>query len=376
MAHIPTQGTCRRLSETPCGPSIAAMPGGDAARRVVALTNCFPATVDNCVPMSAELAQKPRDRSSPAIGTTRFDFQHKVFTVPDAQFRLDRLRNQVMFQLSLGGVVASVALSSLCKTFDIPPDSNDAKLLRLVEKGLKYVKEIRPGDAIPNEVLDGSASWKIDPRHHDIARSKLLVQLVAWLTGSHTGLADTSEALVLIEQPEIKEKINTAFEEAAVKLGYGKENKQKVADMIDQLAREMAYIEALREKVGSFLGIEKKLKMLSYNFRGDRNVVESIIRIQTLLGPPLNGLRQRFTMVDGQTTEIIAALKKLGFTVEFVRTTRDHLREAVLLWEDIAGDWADASLERGEESEHLIARTYRFAATNFAVGQRWSLNVG
>ena len=326
--------------------------------------------------MSAEPAQKSRDRSPSAIGATRFDFVHKVFSVPDAQFRLDRARGQVEFRLSLGGMQASVALSSLCQTFDIAADSSDAKLLRLVEKGLKYVKEIRPGDSIPNEVLDGTASWKIDSQHHDIARSRLIVQLVAWLTGSQTGLADASEALVLIEQPEIKEKINTAFEEAAVKLGFGKDGKQKITDMIDQLSREMAYIEALREKVGSFLGIEKKLKMLAYNFRGDRNVMESIIRIQTLVGPPLNSLRQRFTMVDGQTTEIISALKKLAFTVEFVRTTRDHLREAVLLWEDITVAWLDASLERGEQSEQLIAQTYRFAATNFAVGQRWSLNVG
>ncbi|WP_119421426.1 hypothetical protein [Desertibaculum subflavum] len=326
--------------------------------------------------MSAEPAAKPRDRSSTAIGTTRFDFQHKVFSVPDAHFRLDRVRGMVEFRLSLGGMLASVPLNSLCQTFDIASDSDDAKLLRMVEKGLKFVKEIRPGDSIPNEVLDGTASWKIDSQHHDMARSRLIVQLVAWLTGSQSGLADASEALVAIEQPEIKEKINTAFEEAAAKLGFGKDGKQKITDMIDQLAREMAYIEALREKIGGFLGIEKKLKMLAYNFRGDRSIGESIIRIQTLTGPPLNALRQRFTMVDGQTTEIIAALKKLGTTIDFVRATRDHLREAVLLWEDIAESWTDASLERGEQSEQLIAQTYRFAATNFAVGQRWTLNVG
>ena len=325
--------------------------------------------------MSAEPAQKSQARPT-TVSNTKFDFEHKVFSVPDAQFRLDRVRNAVEFRLSLGGMLASVALSSLCQTFDIASDSNDAKLLKLVEKGLKYVKEIRPGDSIPNEVLDGSASWKIDSQHHDIARSRLIVQLVAWMTGSQSGLADASEALIMIEQPEIKEKINGAFEEAAVKLGYGKAGKQKITDMIDQLAREMAYIEALREKIGTFLGIEKKLKMMAYNFRGDRNIAESIVRIQTLAGPPLNALRQRFTMVDGQTAEIIAALKKVAFTIEFVRTTRDHLREAVLLWEDMAEAWADASLERGEQSEHLIGKTYRFAATNFAVGQRWSLNVG
>jgi hypothetical protein len=52
------------------------------------------------------------------------------------------------------------------------------------------------------------------------------------------------------------------------------------------------------------------------------------------------------------------------------------MREAVLLWEETAAAWVDASLERGEQSEHLIALTYRFVATHYAVGQRWTLNVG
>jgi hypothetical protein len=42
----------------------------------------------------------------------------------------------------------------------------------------------------------------------------------------------------------------------------------------------------------------------------------------------------------------------------------------------MAEAWSDASLERGEQSEQLIGKTYRFAATHFAVGQRWTLDVG
>ncbi len=328
--------------------------------------------------MSAELAEaRSKDRSSRGgVASTHFNFQHKVFSVPEALFVLDRARGQVVFRISLGGMAASIPLPSLAQTFGIAPDSDDAKLLRMVEKGLKYVREVRPGDCIPNEVLDGSASWTIDPQHNEIARSRLLVQLVSWMTGGESTMSDASEALVMIEQPEIKGKINDAFEEAAQKLGFGKEGKQKIIDMIDQLSREMAYIEALREKIGGFLGIEKKLKMLAYAFRGDRSIAESVSRISALIAPPFAALRQQFDLVDGQTTEIISALKKIGSTIEYVRTTRDRLRETVLLWEEISQAWVDASLERGEQSEQLIAQTYRFVATNFSAGQRWTLNVG
>ena len=35
-------------------------------------------------------------------------------------------------------------------------------MLKPVAQGLKYVKDIRPGDTIPRELLDGTASWSID----------------------------------------------------------------------------------------------------------------------------------------------------------------------------------------------------------------------
>lgn len=308
--------------------------------------------------------------------TTTFEFQHRVFTMADAVFRLDRTNNQVALHMTIGGVAASMAIGSIQKGFDIEPGSPDAQMLKMVEKGLRFVREIRPGDDVPNEVLDGSASWKVEPHHEQVARSRLLVQLVAWMGGGETAMNDPAEFLSAMEDPAMKEKITAAFEEAAVKLGFGPEGKQKVTDMIDQLTREMSYIEALREKVGAYFVIERKLKMLAHAYKADRTIGESLQRIQILMTGPFTQMRQSFSMVDAQTSEIISALKKLTVIIDFVRSTRDKIRDTVLLWDEIGNLWADLETERGEEAERAIAKTYRFAATNFPLMQRWTTPAG
>ena len=61
----------------------------------------------------------------------------------------------------------------LRREFDLGDESNDAKLLDSVAKSLKYVKQIRPNDLIPQEILDGTASWSVEDRHRAVARDRL-----------------------------------------------------------------------------------------------------------------------------------------------------------------------------------------------------------
>ncbi len=320
----------------------------------------------------SSVAQSNRSSDRAGASTTTFEFQHRVFSVSDAVFRLDRTNNQVALHMTIGGMAASMQIGSILKGFDIGPGSPDTQMLKMVEKGLRFVREIRPGDNVPNEVLDGTASWKVEPHHEQIARSRLLVQLVSWMGGGESAMMDASEVLSMIEEPSMKEKINAAFEEAAAKLGLTGDGKQQVTDMIEQMSREMSYIEALREKVGVYFGIERKMKLLAHLYRADRTIGESIHRIQILMQGPLGQMRQIFSMVDAQTSEILSALRKLTVTIDFVRSSRDKLRDSVLLWDEIGELWNELEAERGEDAERLITKTYRFAATNFPLAQRWT----
>ena len=42
----------------------------------------------------------------------------------------------------------------------------------LFARGVRFVKEIRPKDSIPSELLDGTASWSYEERHNASARAR------------------------------------------------------------------------------------------------------------------------------------------------------------------------------------------------------------
>lgn len=325
---------------------------------------------------AAETGAKDAEAALPAEPkNTQFHFEHKVFDVPGAAFKMDRINGTVALHLTLGGVNASIDMHQITKTFSIADDTPDGRMLKLVEKGLRFVREIRPGDSIPNELLDGTASWTIEPRHYERARSKILVQLVSWMTEGNSAIDASVDVLKLIESPEVKSKINDAFGAAARTLGMKEIDKELVTAMISHLANELAYIEALRDKVAGYLVIRKKLKELAAVYRNDRRIAETIERVSALVTSPFTKLREQFQLVDAQTAEIMSSLRQLTATVQFLRGVRDGLREFVLLWDDLDAVWIELRVERGSMAEALITRTYRFAATYYSMTQRWAMNV-
>jgi hypothetical protein len=327
------------------------------------------------IDMTPEAAAQAVSPEPETPTNTHFTFQHKVFEVPGAVFKLDRAANTVSLHLMLGGIAASLDIGQIRKTFTIDPTSDDGKMLVMVEKGLRFVREIRPGDSIPNEILDGTASWTIEPKHYERARSKVLVQLVRWMTEGNSAIDPSVDVLKLIDTPEVKNKIADAFGAAARQLGMKEMDKEMITAMIAHLSNELAYIEALRDKVAGYLIIRRKLKELTAVYRTDRRVAETIERVSHLVAQPFNKLREQFQLVDAQTAEVLSSLRQLAATVQFLRGVRDDLREFVLLWDDLDVAWMDMQVARNPVCEAVISRTYRFAATHYSVTQRWTLNV-
>jgi hypothetical protein len=327
----------------------------------------------------AQMGAAPEAASAdaePAPATnTHFAFKHKVFEVPGAVFKMDRVSKTVSLHLALGGVAASIDMNQIKKSFNIEAESEDGHMLVLVEKGLRFVREIRPGDSIPNELLDGTASWTIDAKHYERARSKVLVQLVRWVTDGNSSIEANADVFKLIETPEVKSKINDAFGAAAKELGVPGADKEMVTAMISHLSNELAYIEALRDKVAGYFVVKRKIKDLQFVYRSDRRIAETIERVATLIVTPFNKLREHMQMVDAQTAEIMSSLRQLTNTVSFLRGVRDEMREFILLWNDLDLAWIEARVERGPVCEALITRTYRFVATHYSMTQRWAMNV-
>jgi hypothetical protein len=309
--------------------------------------------------------------------STHFLFEAKVFKLDKAFFSLEQEKEPI-FHVQLGTINAALPLPTLRAEFNIDPDSSDGKLLDIIEKSLRYVKEIRPNDSIPRELLDGSASWAVEERHRIIAQSRLIVQVSSWLAGEETVISDVTQLEQLAEDPATKQRMQNAVGEIAERIGIGRERKQEVMDKINDFARELSYIEALRDRFVATKQIAVMLSRLAKVYGNDRSVTEEIVRIQQLLRPPLSDFEATFNLVDAQTSEILNILKKFEAQVGFVREMRDDLSFRLRLWDGLIERWGQNTLTRpGQalartgEAEALIKETYRFAAQNFLQGQTW-----
>ncbi|HXP73047.1 MAG TPA: hypothetical protein VN823_02800 [Stellaceae bacterium] len=321
--------------------------------------------------MSAVATAVPSATRAGAPRSTHFRFEHKVFGVEGARFALTSDSQEAALYVLLGDLQVALLLPTLRYEFGIKPDSNDGDLLSVVERSLRYVKEIRPNDSIPREILDGSASWQVEDRHRMIAKGRLSLQIASWLTGDEHVVVDLVALEQLVEDPLTKQKVDQAFGEIAEKLGIGRERKNEVVDRIDDLARELAYIEALRERYGCVQEVIRKLGEFVRTYKNDRTMTQEISRVRTLLMRPQSEFDSLFGQCDAMTGEILSVLKKFEAQVEFVRDMRDDLHSKLMKWDDVITQWKGLDVVKGENQENAIKAMYRFTARNYPQRQDW-----
>jgi hypothetical protein len=303
--------------------------------------------------------------------STHFVFENKVFGLDRAYFSLAHDTKEPVYHVMLGALKAALPLPTLRTEFSIDADSPDGKLLDIIEKSLRYVKEIRPNDSIPSELLDGSASWSVEPHHRMIAEKRLAIQLASWLSGEETVISDVEQLEQLADDPTTKQRVQNALGEIAERIGIGRGRQKEVMDKIDDFARELSYIEALREYYGKVKDIAGKLAKLSKLYTKDRSVTEDLVRILQLLRNPLQDFDQSFGLIDAQTSEIMSIMNKYNAQVSFVREMRDDLHFRLRQWDSMIEKWGERKIERSMDVEALIKETYRFVAQNFPLSQNW-----
>lgn len=302
---------------------------------------------------------------------TKFDFQAKVFLIPGAFLYRAPADGKVMLQVDLGDTRASLDVEGIKREFGIKDDSQDARLIALCGRALNYVRTISPGDAIPTEIIDGSASWPIEQEHVDRARNTLMIRLAAWVSGNQIDQLDYAVMASQLQEPETQAMIQQGFTQAAVALGLPKAEKEKVVSLLEQLARELAYVEALRSYYQWIRRLDAQVRQSMATLRGSADIVASAVRVQHLLAPPLKRYRITFDNVDGQTAEIVSALKNINRVTEFVRNARDELHAGTLLWSTIRSDVEPLDFTNRRDAAKGIHILYRFLAQNFLETDGW-----
>jgi hypothetical protein len=184
-------------------------------------------------------------------------------------------------------------------------------------------------------------------------------------------IGDVAQLQQLADDPATKQRVQNALGEIAERLGFGRDGKQQVMDRIDQFARELCYIEALRERCGSVKQIVVLLNRLMKIYRADKSVTEDIVRILQLLRAPAAEFDATFGLIDAQTGQIINVLQKLNEQINFVRSMRDDLHHRLMKWDELLAKWSGLEIVRSPEAEGLIKESYRFVAHHFPQVQSW-----
>lgn len=316
-------------------------------------------------------APAPSALASQGDRSTHFIFENKVFQIPDGYFSVVAGTDDPVFNVKLGDIWGKIPLSTIQQAFNIPKGSADSVLLEVVAKGLKHVREIRPGDSIPREILDGSASWTVEERHKLIARGRLAAYLIAFADGADCDIKDRSQFARMAADAAVQEHAKVATETAARRVGLGGDKKQLVFDRIVSLERELSYIEALRDRCGAVQMIQSRIMQVGKIYKSDRHVQDDIQRMQRLLRNPLGKYEDIFYQIDGQMTDIISTLNTFNAQIAFIRQARDELHQSLMLFDDLIEAWKTTRMERVPETEAMLKRTYQFLAQNFLTTQVW-----
>lgn len=314
------------------------------------------------------------DIESPVAPADRCVLEHRVFTsFGDPLFRRAETDDAPVMVVKLGDKEAALPLRSLQREFGIPDESVDGRMLGLIAQSLEFVASLHIGDMLPTEVLSGQASWEPDEMHLQIANARLQWQLVMWLnsgTGTDTPNLDAEALLQVADDPARRQQVQQAFAKAAETLGLT--SREAVIELVKELAQELAYIEALRDRLlRRVKAMAEKLNRMAQGYRGDGQHLETLTQVRRLTGIALKQIAHRFDELDAQTGEVMAALRNVDSQRTFIRANRDWLYRTQRAWQSLLQEWDGAGISFDEGILQLLNRSYQFLAPRFMPVTEW-----
>lgn len=300
-------------------------------------------------------------------------FDHKFFgSFEDLYFRLTD-SGEAVAVIKLANNEAVLGFDGIKREFMLNDKTPDGQMLDKVAEGLQFVRGLRVGDRLPKEIITREASWEPSDRHLRIARQRLTMQLVTWLTGNEHIFTSAEELMQIAEDPQVKKNVALAFSEAAEALGLGRENREQVVQYIETLAKELAYIEAERDIYAEIKRNDEKVQGLRRLYSSDRGMIETTDQVARLYQRAMKVLVDYFDQVDAQTGEILAMLKNIDNQIEYIRQVRDEVHRRLLPWEDIIPVWKTVFVVKSEENVVRIRDLYQFLAPRFMQVNEWVL---
>ena len=148
-----------------------------------------------------------------------------------------------------------------------------------------------------------------------------------------------------------------------------------MANMVEEFAVELSYVEALRDRFIQLQGLFKKLSMLQQTHSDQHNIVELVNPVLRLMKKPVTDFQSNFDLIDAQTGEILTILSKLDVQREYVRNVRNELYVRLEAWQEIVDKWrgVDPLYPQDFNIGNGLRDLYRFLAQRYMEVDEWVL---
>ncbi len=306
----------------------------------------------------------------------RCTFEHPLFNrLGEVLFRPAEADGAPSLVMPLGRSTAALPLRSLQAELGIQSDSPDGRMMALIARSLDFVADLRLGDALPVEVLDGAASWQPSALHQQLAASRLKLQVISQLgVDAPVDWSRTEPRTVLAAAagPGMRLRLQAAYIDVAARLGFP--DAAAAARLAEDAAYELGFVEALRDRLlRRVLRLMERVRHLGTGVAQNLSGLELLSRVKRLTSIAIGKISAHFAELDSQAAVALDMLRELDTRRIVIRQHRDWLYCSLRGWEPILAAWEAAGIDWSDGTWPLLGRTYRFLAPRFMPMQEWQL---
>ncbi|VAV91980.1 hypothetical protein MNBD_ALPHA06-2043 [hydrothermal vent metagenome] len=312
--------------------------------------------------------EPPVKNTPPVLALENFDFEAKVFKVEDVWFERDDVTGKASFHVPMGSMMACVPVSKVMKKFSIDTKSKDGQLLLRVERALLFVPTVRPGDSIPSELIDGTASWKFEACHKLIAEGRLAWHLLQW-AGVDMPECPPPSQLVCFAQGPLMQNHGAAAWKKLLEKSAEKTIDDLQAAMAD-IATELAYVEALKEHFVCIFQLQTRFARAMRQCHNEKTAADEFGRILALSQTPIQWVRDQFTKIIEGLADMQSVLFDVKDSILMIRSFRDQLHLESRKWDPILEEWRNNKTPA--KNVQIRRHTYHFLASRWSIENQWA----
>ncbi len=310
------------------------------------------------------------DRSS--LRTVQFE--HTFFrTNADGFFRLDETDRRPVYVINLGDQTGIVSFPAIRQELMVGDCIGDQAMLDAVGEALKFVRDIRIGDTLPSEIINGKASWRPEAHHQTIANRRVLAALVKWSEGRDESVTQPNNLQRFLAEHVDRAVISRALRRLDEEVGDDGQGLTNIQPVLMGLAKELSYIEALRETVGRVRRIGTLLDCVRYSSGSQANDAHEIAAVLRVFTHMMRSFDKKLKSIDDQVGDIVGAVSAHQSFRKHIRQARNQLRSELLAWDEPLAHWQSVTVQNLDLAEIApkVSELYRFLAPLYSPVDEW-----